>query len=61
MQPTYVPAAAPPAGNRWPLAAAVLVGLLIGAGGVGATWALTGDETAGGDGARGDARGRATR
>ncbi|MEU6455194.1 hypothetical protein [Streptomyces sp. NPDC047065] len=57
MQPTYVPAAAPPARSRWPLAAAVLVGLLIGAGGVGAAWALTGDETVGGDGARGDARG----
>ncbi|MEU6289729.1 MULTISPECIES: hypothetical protein [unclassified Streptomyces] len=57
MQPTYVPASAPPARSRWPLAAAALVGLLIGAGGVGAAWALTGDEAVGGDGARGDARG----
>ncbi|MER6614750.1 hypothetical protein ACWGJT_23095 [Streptomyces xantholiticus] len=45
----------PPARGRGPLVTALLVGLLVGGGGVGAAWALTGDTPDAG--AAGDARG----
>lgn len=47
-----------PARSRGPLVAALLVGLLLGGGGVGAAWALTGGGSSGAGGSAGaDARG----
>ncbi|MFF9089956.1 hypothetical protein ACF1BE_26805 [Streptomyces sp. NPDC014991] len=46
-----------PAGSRRPLVAALLVGLLVGGGGVGMTWALTGGTSGAGSSAVDDARG----
>ncbi|MHC3451519.1 hypothetical protein [Streptomyces prasinus] len=55
--PVPPPPPAAPARSRGPLVAALLVGLLVGGGGVGATWALTGGPSGAGGSAGDDARG----
>ncbi|MGW1668398.1 hypothetical protein [Streptomyces sp. NPDC002324] len=56
--PSPAPPTAPPVGGRGPLVAVLLIGLLLGGGGVGTAWALTGsDETGPSSGPAADAQG----